>query len=171
MENALEIIKLNKIYRNNVQALDNINLTVKKGDLFAFLGPNGAGKSTVIGIISSLVRITSGRVNVLGKDITKEADYAKRNIGLVPQEYNLCQFIPIEETMINVAGYFGIDKKDAEKRTYTLFNQLGIWDKEKIITKRQTDCLFKNSLNNNDAERLYSGWKEAVKRSMNWINK
>ena len=57
MENALEIIKLNKIYRNNVQALDNINLTVKKGDLFAFLGPNGAGKSTVIGIISSLVRI------------------------------------------------------------------------------------------------------------------
>ena len=81
MENALEIIKLNKIYRNNVQALDNINLTVKKGDLFAFLGPNGAGKSTVIGIISSLVRITSGRVNVLGKDITKEADYAKRNIG------------------------------------------------------------------------------------------
>ena len=66
MENALEIIKLNKIYRNNVQALDNINLTVKKGDLFAFLGPNGAGKSTVIGIISSLVRITSGRVNVLG---------------------------------------------------------------------------------------------------------
>ena len=131
MENALEIIKLNKIYRNNVQALDNINLTVKKGDLFAFLGPNGAGKSTVIGIISSLVRITSGRVNVLGKDITKEADYAKRNIGLVPQEYNLCQFIPIEETMINVAGYFGIDKKDAEKRTYTLFNQLGIWDKRK----------------------------------------
>ena len=131
MENALEIVKLNKIYRNNVQALDNINLTVKKGDLFAFLGPNGAGKSTVIGIISSLVRITSGRVNVLGKDITKEADYAKRNIGLVPQEYNLCQFIPIEETMINVAGFFGINRQDAEKRTYTLFNQLGIWDKRK----------------------------------------
>jgi ABC-2 type transport system ATP-binding protein len=53
MEKALEIIKLNKVYRNNVRALHNISLSVDKGDFFAFLGPNGAGKSTVIGIISS----------------------------------------------------------------------------------------------------------------------
>ena len=66
MEKALKIINLNKIYRNNIRALDNINLTVNKGDLFAFLGPNGAGKSTVIGIISSLVNISSGEVYVLG---------------------------------------------------------------------------------------------------------
>ena len=131
MENALEIIKLNKIYKNNVKALDNISLTVEKGDFFAFLGPNGAGKSTVIGIISSLVNITSGNVNILGKDIIKYPDFAKRNIGLVPQEYNLCQFIPIEETMINVGGYFGLNRKDAESRTNMLFNQLGIWDKRK----------------------------------------
>ena len=131
MENALEIIKLNKIYKNNVKALDNISLTVEKGDFFAFLGPNGAGKSTVIGIISSLVNITSGNVNILGKDILKYPDFAKRNIGLVPQEYNLCQFIPIEETMINVGGYFGLNRKDAESRTNMLFNQLGIWDKRK----------------------------------------
>ena len=131
MEKALEIIELNKIYRNKVQALDNINLTIEKGDLFAFLGPNGAGKSTVIGIISSLIRITSGDVYVLGENIKNNPDFAKRNIGLVPQEYNLCQFIPIEETMINVAGYFGINRKDAEKKIYTLFNQLGIWHKRK----------------------------------------
>ena len=131
MENALEIIKLNKIYKNNVKALDDISLTVEKGDFFAFLGPNGAGKSTVIGIISSLVNITSGNVNILGKDIIKYPDFAKRNIGLVPQEYNLCQFIPIEETMINVGGYFGLNRKDAESRTNMLFNQLGIWDKRK----------------------------------------
>ena len=131
MEKALEIIGLNKVYRNNIRALENINLTVEKGDLFAFLGPNGAGKSTVIGIISSLVRITSGDVYVLGENIKKNPDFAKRNIGLVPQEYNLCQFIPIEETMISVAGYFGINRKDAEKKTYTLFNQLGIWHKRK----------------------------------------
>ena len=131
MEKALEIINLNKIYSNKVRALDNINLTVEKGDLFAFLGPNGAGKSTVIGIISSLVNITSGEVSVLGQNIKKNPDYAKRSIGLVPQEYNLCQFIPIEETMMNVAGYFGIDRKEAENRTYRLFNQLGIWQKRK----------------------------------------
>jgi len=131
MENALDIIRLNKVYKNKVLALDNISLSVKKGDLFAFLGPNGAGKSTVIGIISSLVRITSGEVLVFGKNVQKNPDFAKRNIGLVPQEYNLNQFIPIEETMINVAGYFGINKDEAEKRTYKLFNQLGIWNKRK----------------------------------------
>ena len=131
MENALDIIRLNKVYKNKVLALDNISLSVEKGDLFAFLGPNGAGKSTVIGIISSLVRITSGEVLVFGENVQKNPDFAKRNIGLVPQEYNLNQFIPIEETMINVAGYFGINKDEAESRTYKLFNQLGIWNKRK----------------------------------------
>ena len=131
MENALDIIRLNKVYKNKVLALNNISLSVEKGDLFAFLGPNGAGKSTVIGIISSLVRITSGEVLVFGENVQKNPDFAKRNIGLVPQEYNLNQFISIEETMINVAGYFGINKDEAEKRTYKLFNQLGIWNKRK----------------------------------------
>ena len=131
MEKALEIIKLNKVYRNNVRALYDISLSVDKGDFFAFLGPNGAGKSTVIGIISSLVNITSGRVNILGENIQENPDFAKRNIGLVPQEYNLCQFIPIEETMVNVGGYFGLTRKEAENRTNVLFNQLGIWDKRK----------------------------------------
>ncbi len=131
MENALDIIRLNKVYKNKVLALDNISLSVEKGDLFAFLGPNGAGKSTVIGIISSLVRITSGEVLVFGENVQKNPDFTKRNIGLVPQEYNLNQFIPIEETMINVAGYFGINKDEAERRTYKLFNKLGIWNKRK----------------------------------------
>ena len=131
MEKALEIIKLNKVYRNNVRALHDISLSVDKGDFFAFLGPNGAGKSTVIGIISSLVNITSGRVNILGENIQENPDFAKRNIGLVPQEYNLCQFIPIEETMVNVGGYFGLTRKEDEKRTNVLINQLGIWDKRK----------------------------------------
>ena len=92
MENALNIIRLNKVYKNKVLALNNISLSVEKGDLFAFLGPNGAGKSTVIGIISSLVRITSGEVLVFGENVQKNPDFAKRNIGLVPQEYNLNQF-------------------------------------------------------------------------------
>ncbi|MEC9205819.1 MAG: ABC transporter ATP-binding protein [Pseudomonadota bacterium] len=131
MENAIDIINLNKVYKNKTQALDNINLSIEKGDLFAFLGPNGAGKSTVIGIISSLVNITSGKVSVFGKDIQENIEFAKRKIGLVPQEYNLNQFISIEETMINTAGYFGITKHVAYKRTQELFNQMGIWNKRK----------------------------------------
>ena len=135
MDNAIDVRGLNKIYRNGFKALDNINLSIKNGDFFAFLGPNGAGKSTVIGIMSSLVRITSGKVEIFGGDISKDPNSAKRNIGLVPQEYNLNQFIPILETMINVAGYFGINRSDAEERTYELFNQLGIWDKRNVTPR------------------------------------
>ena len=126
MENAIDITNLNKVYKNKVIALENINLSVKKGDIFAFLGPNGAGKSTAIGIISSLVTITSGNVSVFGKNIQKNPEFAKKNIGLVPQEFNLNQFISIEETMINTAGYFGITKDIAYERTEKLFHQLGI---------------------------------------------
>ena len=86
MENAIDIINLTKVYKNKVQALDNISLSVEKGDLFAFLGPNGAGKSTVIGIISSLITITSGSVSVFDKNIQNNPEFAKKNIGLVPQD-------------------------------------------------------------------------------------
>ena len=126
---ALEIEHLNKTYRNGVIALKDINLNVEDGDIFAFLGPNGAGKSTVIGIITTLVNITSGRVKVYGKDIMEHPESTKQMIGVVPQEYNLNQFIPIIETMVNIGGYFGLSKKQALSKTQELFEDLGIWHK------------------------------------------
>ena len=126
---ALEIKHLNKTYRNGVIALKDINLSVEDGDIFAFLGPNGAGKSTVIGIITTLVNITSGEVKVYGKDIMQHPEITKQMIGVVPQEYNLNQFIPIIETMVNIGGYFGLSKKQALTKTQELFEDLGIWHK------------------------------------------
>mgnify|MGYP000366927639 CR=1 FL=1 len=126
---ALEIKHLNKTYRNGVIALKDINLSVEDGDIFAFLGPNGAGKSTVIGIITTLVNITSGEVKVYGKDIMQHPEITKQMIGVVPQEYNLNQFIPIIETMVNIGGYFGLSKKQALSKTQELFEDLGIWHK------------------------------------------
>ena len=126
---ALEIKHLYKTYRNGVIALKDINLSVEDGDIFAFLGPNGAGKSTVIGIITTLVNITSGEVKVYGKDIMQHPKITKQMIGVVPQEYNLNQFIPIIETMINIGGYFGLSKKQALSKTQELFEDLGIWHK------------------------------------------
>ena len=126
---ALEIKHLNKTYRNGVIALKDINLSVEDGDIFAFLGPNGAGKSTVIGIITTLVNITSGEVKVYGKDIIQHPEITKQMIGVVPQEYNLNQFIPIIETMINIGGYFGLSKKQALSKSQELFEDLGIWHK------------------------------------------
>ncbi len=72
MEKALEIIGLNKVYRNNVRALENINLTVEKGDLFAFLGPNGAGKSVLLKTINGLVPISKGKITFNSQE-TSEA--------------------------------------------------------------------------------------------------
>ena len=126
---ALEIEHLNKTYRNGVRALKDISLNVKDGDLFAFLGPNGAGKSTVIGIITTLVNISSGAVKVYGRDVTKDPELTKKMIGVVPQEYNLNQFIPIKETMINIGGYFGLTKTQSTYKTQELFEDLGIWHK------------------------------------------
>ena len=126
---ALEIQQLNKTYRNGVRALNDINLNVQDGDLFAFLGPNGAGKSTVIGIITTLVNITSGSVKVYGMDVVKYPEATKKMIGVVPQEYNLNQFIPILETMINIGGYFGLSRKKSMMRTQELFEDLDIWHK------------------------------------------
>ena len=126
---ALEINQLNKTYRNGVTALKDVSLKVEDGDLFAFLGPNGAGKSTVIGIITTLVNITSGNVKVYGKDVIQYPAITKQMIGVVPQEYNLNQFIPIRETMINIGGYFGLTKKESERKSQQLFEDLGIWEK------------------------------------------
>jgi len=76
---ALIIENLSKVYKNKVEALKSISLTVEEGDFFALLGPNGAGKSTAIGIICSLVNKTTGTVKVFGHDIDKNLTEAKRN--------------------------------------------------------------------------------------------
>ena len=128
-----------------MRALNDINLNVQDGDLFAFLGPNGAGKSTVIGIITTLVNITSGSVKVYGMDVVKHPEATKKMIGVVPQEYNLNQFIPIQETMINIGGYFGLSKKKSMMRTQELFEDLDIWHK-RVSTPRELSGGMKRRL-------------------------
>jgi len=126
---ALSINNLKKTYPNGFVALKGINLEVHHGDFFALLGPNGAGKSTIIGIISSLINKTDGKVSVFGFDMDKDLSAAKMHIGLVPQEFNFNIFEPIAEILINQAGYFGIARKSAEKRAEYLLKLLGLWDK------------------------------------------
>lgn len=128
---ALEINSLKKTYPNGFEALKGIDLTVQSGDFFALLGPNGAGKSTTIGIVCSLVNKSSGKVTVCGKNIDKELSAAKSFIGLVPQEFNFNVFEPVEEIVINQAGFYGIERKPAIQKTETLLKQLGLWEKRR----------------------------------------
>ena len=126
---ALEIEDLRKTYRGGFEALKGINLVVEEGDFYALLGPNGAGKSTTIGIISSLVNKTSGKVKVFGYDLDTQLTDLKRQIGLVPQEFNFNQFETVHQIVVNQAGYYGVPRSLAKERSEKYLKQLGLWDK------------------------------------------
>ena len=127
--NALEISQLTKVYKGGQLALKGIDLTVAQGDFFALLGPNGAGKSTTIGIVSSLVNKTAGKVLVFGTDMDAELEKAKSCIGLVPQEINFSQFETVIDIVVNQAGYYGVSRPLALKRADKYLRKLGLWDK------------------------------------------
>lgn len=126
---ALSIKDLRKTYKGGFEALKGIDLEVEEGDFFALLGPNGAGKSTTIGIISSLVNKTSGEVNVFGYDLDTQLVDLKRQIGLVPQEFNFNQFETVRQIVVNQAGYYGVPREVAHERAEHYLKQLGLWDK------------------------------------------
>ncbi|PTQ89255.1 ABC transporter ATP-binding protein [Agitococcus lubricus] len=129
MSYALDIKDLTKTYKNGFQALKGINLRVEQGDFFALLGPNGAGKSTTIGIISSLVKKTTGSVNIFGYDLDKNLSLAKQQLGVVPQEFNFGQFEKVIDILATQAGYYGIEKNMAYAQAEKYLKKLGIWEK------------------------------------------
>ena len=133
MSKALEISNLNKTYKNGFTALNDVSLSVEKGDFFALLGANGAGKSTLIGIISSLVNKSNGDVSIHGFDLETQRSEAKAMIGLVPQEFNFNVFEPVEEILLNQAGYYGVPRKEAKVRAQQLLEQLELADKSRSM--------------------------------------
>ncbi|MGM9904168.1 MAG: ABC transporter ATP-binding protein [Enterococcus sp.] len=132
MTHALEINELKKIYATGVEALRGINLTVEEGDFYALLGPNGAGKSTTIGIITSLVNKTSGKVKVFGYDLDTDLVRAKQQIGLVPQEFNFNPFETVQQIVVNQAGYYGVARNEALKRSEKYLKQSNLWEKRNV---------------------------------------
>lgn len=132
---ALTIENLSKVYDNGFHALKGIDLRVEQGDFFALLGPNGAGKSTTIGIISSLVSKSSGKVTVFDTDIDTDFASAKKHIGIVPQEFNFNQFIGAEDILVSQAGYYGLPAKIARDRAQHYLKKLGLWDKRNVPSR------------------------------------
>lgn len=120
---------MTKTYAGGVQALKGIDLNVEAGDFYALLGPNGAGKSTTIGIISALVNKTAGKVRVFGYDTDKDIVNAKRQLGLVPQEFNFNPFETVYQIVVHQAGYYGVERKQAAASAETYLRQLDLWDK------------------------------------------
>ena len=115
-KNVLYVKNLNKTYSKNssksVQAIKNLNLEVKEGEIFGLLGPNGAGKSTFINILAGTTIKTSGEVNVWGFNLDKNPRQVRASIGIVPQEVNVDPFFTPRNLLELQAGMYGIRKKD-----------------------------------------------------------
>lgn len=129
MTAALSIENLRKTYDNGFEALRGISLEVREGDFFALLGPNGAGKSTTLGIVSSLVNKSAGRVAVYGHDLDRDLTRAKLCLGVVPQEFNFNPFERVIDIVITQAGYYGIGPRRATERAEFYLRKLGLWEK------------------------------------------
>jgi ABC-2 type transport system ATP-binding protein len=126
---ALSVVDLHKTYASGPVALSGVSLDVETGEFFALLGPNGAGKSTLIGIVSSLVKKTKGKVFVFGYDMDQNPEAAKASIGIVPQEFNFNLWERVIDIVVNQAGYYGLPRGLALARAETYLRQLGLWDK------------------------------------------
>ena len=128
--NLININNLSKIYDNGFQALKDINLNIKKGEIFAMLGPNGAGKTTLINIICGIVRPTTGKVSVEEFDIIKDYRETRSRIGLVPQELTLEAFETVFNNVSYSRGLYG--KKPNPSHIEKVLKQLSLWDKKDL---------------------------------------
>ncbi|SVA58349.1 uncharacterized protein METZ01_LOCUS111203 [marine metagenome] len=128
MNNYISISNLSKIYSNKFHALNNINLDIKKGEIFALLGPNGAGKTTLINIICGIVSPTSGKITVNNFDIISNYKKARSMIGIVPQELTVEAFETVFDNVSYSRGLYG--KSSNPQYIESLLKELSLWDKK-----------------------------------------
>ncbi len=124
----ISVRSLSKTYKTGFQALKNINLDIRRGEIFALLGPNGAGKTTLINVICGIVNASSGTVTADGFDIIKDYRQTRSRIGLVPQELHTDMFELVKNTVALSRGLFG-KPRDSKKIESTL-RELSLWDKK-----------------------------------------
>src|SRR5439155_24520297 len=134
MQPIVSVASLSKTYASGFQALKNVNLDIRRSEIFALLGPNGAGKTTLINIICGIVNLTGGKVTVDGHDIIKDFRATRSLIGLVPQELHTDAFETVWATTTFSRGLFG--KPRNPDYIEKVLRDLSLWDRKdsKIIT-------------------------------------
>src|SRR6201991_2903752 len=134
MSSIISVANLSKTYGSGFKALKNVNLDIKRGEIFTLLGPNGAGKTTLISIICGIANPTGGKVTVGGHDIITDFRPARELIGLVPQELHTDSFETVWATTTFSRGLFGKPKNPAHIEK--VLKDLSLWDKKdsKILT-------------------------------------
>ena len=133
-EDLISINQLSKTYKNGLNALKDVSLNIKKGEIIAMLGPNGAGKTTLISIICGIVTPSSGKVNVDGFDIIKDYRKTRSKIGLVPQELTLENFETVFDNVSYTRGLYG--KAPNPNYIEKILKELSLWDKKDDILRQ-----------------------------------
>ena len=137
MNPAISISNLCKTYASGFQALKNVNLDIRHGEIFALLGPNGAGKTTLINIVCGIVNPSTGSVTVDGHDIITDYRAARAMIGLVPQELTTDAFETPPATMRFSRGLFG--KPASPELIEKVLKELSLWDKKDATIRMLSD--------------------------------
>ena len=134
MQDILSVTNLSKTYASGFHALKNVNLAIRRGEIFALLGPNGAGKTTLISVVCGIVTASAGTVSVDGHDIVRDYRAARSLIGLVPQELSTDAFETVWNTVSFSRGLFG--KAANPAHIEKVLKALSLWDKKdnRIIT-------------------------------------
>jgi ABC-2 type transport system ATP-binding protein len=134
MSPVISVSNLSKVYGSGFKALNDVNLDIRRGEIFALLGPNGAGKTTLISTICGIANPTSGSITVGGHDVVRDFRAARAMIGLVPQELHTDSFETVWATVSFSRGLFGKPKNPAHIEK--VLKDLSLWDRKdsKIIT-------------------------------------
>lgn len=149
---AIEIKNLTKQYKD-IMAVDNLSLSVKKGELFALLGVNGAGKTTTIKMLSCLIKPDKGDAILLGDSVVASAMKVKKKINISPQETAIAPNLSVRENLEFICGIYGHNKSDARRRTNEIMEEFHL----KEIEKRK-------------AKTLSGGWQRRLSIAMALIS-
>lgn len=131
---VVEIKNLVKRY-GDFLAVDNLNITIKEGEIFGFLGPNGAGKTTTINTIMGLTKIDSGEINIFGKNLKNSEMEIKKKMGIVPQNIALIEEISAYDNVTFFGRLYGLRGKILKNRVEEALNFTGLWDRRKSLPK------------------------------------
>jgi ABC-2 type transport system ATP-binding protein len=131
---AVEAIELTKKF-GDFTAVDGVNFTIERGEIFGFLGPNGAGKTTTIRMLLGLLRPTSGQAQVLGFDIVKQSDEIKKRIGYMSQRFSLYNDLTVEENLNFYGRTYGVKNQQLRQRKAYILEMAGLEGRERELTK------------------------------------
>ena len=140
---AIKADNLQKIYRDNIRAVDGISFSVRQGEIFGLLGPNGAGKTTTIKMMITLTKATSGQLHVFGIDVSKSPEEVREMLGYVPQSISVDGDLTAYENLLIFAKLSYVDKKERNERIQNALEYMDLSERANDLVKRYSGGMMR----------------------------